>query len=163
MVCAICKVKNWKAGKQGALGSATWRRTHLSSPASVADEMRYVPYIAAMDVEKELKDLKRRVDLAETRLSQIEGLFGFVSGQLRDIQLYMHSRFDEIETRFDGVDGCLDGVDRRLDGMGRHLEGMDRHLDGMDGKLDKLPDLVAGAVGSCYARVSSQRITSSST
>lgn len=87
-----------------------------------------------MDVEKELKDLKRRVDLAETRLSQIEGQFGFVSGQLRDIQLYMHARFDEVEGRFDGVDGRLDGVDR--------------HLDGMDRKLDKLPDLVATAVGS---------------
>ena len=87
-----------------------------------------------MDVEKELKDLKRRVDLAETRLSQIEGQFGFVSGQLRDIQLYMHARFDEIENRFDGVDSRLNGVDR--------------HLDGMDRKLDKLPDLVAGAVGS---------------
>ena len=35
-----------------------------------------------MDVEKELKDLKRRVDLAETRLSQLEGRFEFISGQL---------------------------------------------------------------------------------
>jgi len=51
----------------------------LRSPASVADEMQY----AAMDVEKELKDLKRRIDLAETRLSQIEGQFGSVSGQLK--------------------------------------------------------------------------------
>ena len=42
-------------------------------------------------VGKELKDLKRRVDFAETRLSQLEGPFGFISSQLRDIHLYMHA------------------------------------------------------------------------
>ena len=39
----------------------------------------------------------------------------------------MHARFDEVDSRFDGIDGRFDGVDR---------------------KLDKLPDLVAGAIGS---------------
>jgi hypothetical protein len=77
----------------------------------------------AMDVEKELKDLKRRVDLAETRLSQLKGQFGFISGQLRDIQLYMHARFDEIDAKIEGVDGKIDGLRREL------------------------PELVAGAVG----------------
>jgi hypothetical protein len=42
----------------------------------------------AFDLEKELRNLKRRVDFAETRLSQLERQFGFISGQLRDIQLY---------------------------------------------------------------------------
>jgi len=50
---------------------------------------------------KEVNDLKRRVDLAETRL--LEGLFGFISGQLRDIQLYMHNRFDDIGRKIDGL------------------------------------------------------------
>lgn len=75
------------------------------------------------DLEKDIRDLKRRLDLAETRLSQLEGQFGFISGQLRDIQLYMHARFDDL-------DGKLDGLARRLDGL--HAE---------------LPDLVATAVG----------------
>ena len=61
-----------------------------------------------IDLEKEFKDLKRRVDLAETRLSQ--GQFGFISGQLRDIQLYMHARFDDIDRKFDGVAGKIDGL-----------------------------------------------------
>ena len=65
----------------------------------------------AVDLEKEFKDLKRRVDLAETRLSQLfEGQFGFISGQLRDIQLYMHARFDDIDRKFDGVAGKIDGL-----------------------------------------------------
>jgi hypothetical protein len=85
----------------------------------------------AMDVEKELKELRRRVDLAETRLSQLEGRFEFVSGQLRDIQLYMHSRFDEIDGRFDAVDARFDAVDAKVDGL----------------RAD-MPDIVANAVGS---------------
>lgn len=57
----------------------------------------------AMDVEKELRDRKRRVDLAETRLSQLEGRFEFISGQLRDIQLYLHARFDDIDAKIEGL------------------------------------------------------------
>jgi hypothetical protein len=44
----------------------------------------------ASDLEKEVRELKRRLDLAETRLE-------FISGQLRDTQLSMHSKFDMIE------------------------------------------------------------------
>jgi hypothetical protein len=64
----------------------------------------------AVDLEKELRDLKRRVDFAETRLSQLEGQFGFISGQLRDIQLYMHARFDDLDGKFDGVAGKVDDL-----------------------------------------------------
>jgi tetrahydromethanopterin S-methyltransferase subunit G len=83
----------------------------------------------ATDLEKELRDLKRRVDLAETRLSQLEGRFEFVSGQLRDIQLYMHSRFDDVDAKIDGVDAKVDGVDAKVDGLRRDM-----------------PEIVAGAV-----------------
>ncbi len=68
----------------------------------------------AIDLEKEVKDLKRRVDLAETRLSQLEGPFGFISGQLRDIQLYMPTRFDDIDRKIDGVNGRIDGLRTEL-------------------------------------------------
>ena len=64
----------------------------------------------AVDLENELKDLKRRVDFAETRLSQLEGPFSFISGQLRDIQLFMHARFDDLDRKFDGVAGKVDDL-----------------------------------------------------
>ena len=64
----------------------------------------------AVDLQNELRDLKRRVDFAETRLSQPEGPFGFISGQLRDIQLYMHARFDDLDRKFDGVVGKVDDL-----------------------------------------------------
>ncbi len=64
----------------------------------------------AIDLEKEVKDLKRRVDLAETRLSQLEGQFGFISGQLRDIQLYMHTRFDDMDRKIDDLRAELPNI-----------------------------------------------------
>jgi hypothetical protein len=51
----------------------------------------------AFDLEKELKDLKRRVDFAEMRLSQLERPFNIISGQLRHVQIHMHARFDDLD------------------------------------------------------------------
>jgi tetrahydromethanopterin S-methyltransferase subunit G len=103
----------------------------------------------AMDVEKELKELRRRVDLAETRLSQLEGRFEFVSGQLRDIQLYMHSRFDEIDARFDAGDARFDAIDARFDAVDARFDAMDAKIDAkIDGLRADMPDIVAKAVGS---------------
>ena len=67
----------------------------------------------AVDLEKELEDLKRRVDFAVTRLSQLEGPFSFISGQLRDIQLFLHARFD-LDGKFDGVAGKVDDLRNEL-------------------------------------------------
>lgn len=85
--------------------------------------------MAQMDVDKEIRDLKRRLDLAETRLSQMDGRFELISGQLRDIQLYMHARFGDIDGRLDKVEGRFDKIDGRLDTM--------------DTKIDALPRAVA--------------------
>jgi hypothetical protein len=91
----------------------------------------------AMDLEKELKDLKRRVDLAETPLPRLEGRFEFIPGQLGDMQLYMHNRFEEIDARFDAVDVKFDAVDARFD----VVEGK------IDALRNDLPDIVASGVG----------------
>ena len=55
--------------------------------------------MAEAALEQEVRDLRRRLDLAETCLSQLGGQFGFVSGQFRDIQLYIHARFDDVDFR----------------------------------------------------------------
>ena len=68
----------------------------------------------AIDLEKEVNDLKRRVDLAETQLSQPEGQFGFISGQLRAIRLYMHTRFDDIDRKIDGASERIVGLRTEL-------------------------------------------------
>lgn len=89
-----------------------------------------------MEVDKEIRDIKRRLDLAETRMSQMDGRFEFITGQLRDIQLYMHARFSDIDGRLDKMDGRLDKMDGRFDKV-------DGRLDKMDSKIDALPRVIA--------------------
>lgn len=85
------------------------------------------------ELENEVRELKRRVDLAETRLAQLDGRFEFVSGQLRDIQLYMHQRFNDVDKRLDGVDKRLDGMDRQLAEVRADIRGLRLDLPAMIG------------------------------
>ena len=71
----------------------------------------------ALDVEAEIRDLKRRV-------SEIEGSFGFLTQQIRgvhkdllDFEAKTEQRFEKVDSRFDKIDGRLDRVEsgvRRL-------------------------------------------------
>jgi tetrahydromethanopterin S-methyltransferase subunit G len=88
------------------------------------------------ELAKEVGDLRRRLTLAETKLSQQVGQFEFITGQLRDVQLYTHARFDDVDKRFDKVDARLDKVDARLDRI-------DSKVDGLDAKVDALPRIIA--------------------
>ena len=92
------------------------------------------------DHDKEIRDIKRRLDLAETKLSQQAGQFEFISGQLRDIQLYIHARFSELDDKISGMDRRLTGVDKKIDTL-------DRKVDGMDRKVDALPTVIAELIG----------------
>ena len=74
----------------------------------------------------EIRDLKRRVELAETRLSQVEGRFEFVSGQLRDLQLYQLAKFGEIDGRLDKIDGRLDRIEGRLGDLINEIRALPR-------------------------------------
>ena len=89
-----------------------------------------------VDIERELQEIKRRLDLAETRLSQTDGHFEFISGQLRDIQLYLHARFADMDERFSRFDAQFAKVNHRLDGH-------DSRFDRLEGKIDALPRAVA--------------------
>src|SRR6266704_256837 len=76
----------------------------------------------AMNVEAEIRDLKRRV-------SELEGSFGFLTNQVKGVhkdllgfQEKTEQRFDRIDGRFEQVDGSLRKVDGRLD----HVEKASR-------------------------------------
>ena len=86
-----------------------------------------------IDQEKEIRDKKRKLDLAETKLSQHSGQFEFISGQLRDIQLYIHARFADLDERHDQIDKRFDGSDARLASI--------------EGKVDALPRVLAELIG----------------
>jgi hypothetical protein len=80
----------------------------------------------AMNVEAEIRDLKRRV--SEIEGSCGKGTFGFLAHQIsifhKDLlafQAKTEQRCDRIDARFDGMDGRLDKIDGRLDPTDRNV------------------------------------------
>jgi hypothetical protein len=78
----------------------------------------------AMDVEAEIRDLKRRV-------SEIEGSFGFLTEQIKGVhkdllafEAKTDQRSDKIDGRFDTVDGRLDRVERGIRGLREEMPGI---------------------------------------
>jgi archaellum component FlaC len=78
----------------------------------------------SMNIEAEIRDLKRRV-------GEIEGSFGFLTQQIKTVhkdllafQAKTEQRLDRVDGRLDKVDGKLDKVDGRLDQVDRGLRGL---------------------------------------
>ena len=78
----------------------------------------------SMNIEAEIRDLKRRV-------SVIEGPFGFLTQQIKTVhkdllafQAKTEQKFEQVNGRLDKVDGRLDKVDGRLDQVDRGLRGL---------------------------------------
>ena len=67
-----------------------------------------------MDVEAEIRDLKRRV-------GEIEGSFGFLSGQVRDVHRSVLGFQEQANERFDGLEQKIDGLDGKVEGLPRAL------------------------------------------
>ena len=80
-------------------------------------------------LQTEVRDLKRRLELTETRVTQLEGRFEFVVGQLRDIQLYMHAKFGDMEQRFDRIENRLDRLETGQTDIKRELFTMNAKID----------------------------------
>ena len=80
------------------------------------------------EMAREIVSLRQRVDLAETRLSQVEGRFEFISGQLRDMQLYQHAKFSQIEGRMDRVEIRLDTMSIELRELTAEVRALPRAI-----------------------------------
>jgi hypothetical protein len=87
----------------------------------------------AMNVEAEIRDLKRRV-------SELEGSFGFLTEQVKGVhrdllafQARTEQRFEAIDKRFEGVDKRFDSVDKRFDKVETEIRGLRRDLPGIVG------------------------------
>jgi hypothetical protein len=88
-----------------------------------------------MDVEAEIRDLKRRV-------GELEGSFGFLTQQLRGVhkdllafQAKTDERFDKVEARLDRIEGRFDGVESRLDRVEAEGRNLRHDLPGMVGNV----------------------------
>src|SRR5713226_5689293 len=80
----------------------------------------------AMDVEAEIRDLKRRV-------SEIEGSFGFPTQQIRGVHKDLLAFQARTEQRFDKVDGRFDKVDSRLDRVEKGMRSLREDMPGIVG------------------------------
>jgi len=82
----------------------------------------------AMNVEAEIRDLKRRV-------SELEGSFGFLTRQVQSVHkdlLAFEEKTDgklrEHDARFDRVDAKMDALDRKIDAK---VDGLAKSLPGI--------------------------------
>jgi chromosome segregation ATPase len=85
----------------------------------------------ALNVEQEIRDLKARLDKHDTQLAQLEGSFTFIVSQLRDIQRYMHTKFEEHDKRFDAIDAQLTKHDGELAAIKADVAGLREDLPGI--------------------------------
>ena len=87
----------------------------------------------AMNVEAEIRDLKRRV-------SELEGSFGFPTQQIKTVhkdllafEARTEQRFKNVDERFDRLESKTDGLDQKIDTK-------------VDGLTKSLPGIVRGAL-----------------
>ena len=88
----------------------------------------------AMNVEAEIRDLKRRV-------SEIEGSSGFLTQQLKSVhrdllkfQAKTEQKFEAVDQKFASVDARFDKVDGRLDRLDSGLRRLREDMPGIVGE-----------------------------
>src|ERR1700722_12361680 len=93
-----------------------------------------------MNIEAEIRDLKRRV-------SELEGSFGFLTQQVKAVHTDLLAFQEKAEQRFDQVDSRFKKVDERFDRLEHKIEGLDRKIDAkIDGLAKALPGIVRDAL-----------------
>ena len=93
-------------------------------------------YPMAMDVEAEIRDLKRRV-------SEIEGSFGFLAEEIKGVHKDLLAFQARTDQRFGDVDGRFDKVDRRFDKVDGRLDHLEKGLGSLRADM---PGIVASAM-----------------
>jgi predicted nucleic acid-binding Zn-ribbon protein len=84
----------------------------------------------AINVEAEIRDLKRRV-------SELEGSFGFLTEQVKAVHKDLLAFQEKTEQRFDKVDGRFDRLESKIDSV--HLK-IDTKIDGL---AKSLPGIIS--------------------
>jgi hypothetical protein len=74
-----------------------------------------------MNVEAEIRDLKRRV-------SEIEGSFGFLTQQIQNVHKELLTFEEKTEQRFDRLESKVDALDRKID---TKIDGLAKSLPGI--------------------------------
>ena len=90
-----------------------------------------------MNVEQEIRELKAQLAAAVKRIAELEG-FGYISGQLRELQMFLHNN----------IDARLTSLETEVrDGFAAVRSEMRGGFDRLAADLNRLPDIVANVVG----------------
>jgi archaellum component FlaC len=93
-----------------------------------------------MNVEAEIRDLKRRV-------SELEGPFGFLTQQVQTVHKDLLTFQEKTEQRFDQVEDRFKKADQRFDRLENKIDGIDRKIDTkIDGLTKSLPGIIKDAL-----------------
>ena len=65
--------------------------------------------------------LESKLSKLDERVITLEGQFDFISRQLRDLQIFMHTKFEQVDRRLDTIDGRLDRIEVTLKEMPRAI------------------------------------------
>jgi hypothetical protein len=86
-----------------------------------------------MNVEAEIRDLKRRV-------REIEGSFGFLTltQQIKSVHKDLLAFQEQTEQKFDRIDGNSKKVDSRFNKIDGRLDHLDRGLQGLRTDMPKI-------------------------
>src|SRR5437016_8821540 len=97
----------------------------------------------AMNVQAEIRDLKRRV-------GEIEGSFGFLTRQIKSVHKDLLTFQAKTEQRFEAVD-------QKFAAVGARFDKVDGRLDRLDTGIRKLREDMPGIVGDAMRTVSRAR------
>jgi hypothetical protein len=81
-----------------------------------------------MDVEAEIRDLKRRV-------GELEGSFGFLTQQVQGVHRDLLGFQERTDRRFDKVEGRLDKVESEVRGLRTEVRGLREELPSVVGHV----------------------------
>lgn len=99
-----------------------------------------------MDVEGEIRDLKRRV-------GELEGGFGFLTQQVRTVHLDLLGFQSQTNARFDKVDGRLDRVEKDVRTIKADVAGLKADMTTVKGGLASLREELPTVVGDVMREV----------
>ena len=92
-----------------------------------------------MDLAERIATLEAKLTKLDERVITLEGQFDFISRQLRDLQMFVHARFEQVDRRFDAIDGRFDAIDGRFGAV----EG---RLDRIEITLKEMPRAIIVAI-----------------
>jgi hypothetical protein len=95
--------------------------------------------VMAMNVEAEIRDLKRRV-------GDLEGSFGFLNEQVKTVHRDLLAFQEKTEERFDRIDARFDRLENKVGSLDRKIDAK------VDGLARSLPGIVRDALGDCEVK-----------